>query len=154
MATKNEKRYPRISYLEDNASVMLKPCPFCGCGATLVRREDPTPGGGWATTYTVECNNDSHDWSHNCFAVTVPAPTIDAAVQMWNERVEQVHTSDSGLKSCPFCGSEAELVSEKNNKTGVVESFIRCTNKKCYIRTYRETDIKRLFRQWNDRESW
>ncbi|MBQ2622365.1 MAG: Lar family restriction alleviation protein [Thermoguttaceae bacterium] len=152
MTTKNEKRYPRISYLDDNASIILKPCPFCGCAATLVRREDPVENGKWTTTYTVECNNDSHDWSHNCFAVTAPAPTIDAAVNMWNNRVEQEHTSSSWLKNCPFCGSEAETISEKNRNTGIVESYIRCSNPNCFIRTYRETDIPLLFQQWNSRE--
>lgn len=51
------------------------------------------------------------------------------------------------LKSCPFCGSEAEMVT---NRSG--DNFVRCTNKQCAAKTrlYHENEAGARI-AWNKR---
>lgn len=56
-------------------------------------------------------------------------------------------TMEEQLKTCPFCGSEAEIV--RNGSGGY---FVRCTNKQCAAKTrlYHENETgARMF--WNKR---
>lgn len=57
-------------------------------------------------------------------------------------------TTDDGLMPCPFCGSEAEMVT---NRSG--DNFVRCTNRQCAARTrlYHENEAGARM-SWNRRD--
>ena len=58
----------------------LKPCPFCGGEAQLVKRKFKTgfyPGGG---TYYVHCKV--------CLMTTQPRKKAECVIEIWNRRVE------------------------------------------------------------------
>lgn len=56
-------------------------------------------------------------------------------------------TTGEGLMPCPFCGSGAEMVT---NKSG--DNFVRCTNRQCAARTrlYHENEAGARM-SWNRR---
>ena len=58
----------------------LKPCPFCGGEASIIKYMDGT--------YCVECENDNC----NMIAMTVLADTEARAVEIWNTRPNPWHT--------------------------------------------------------------
>lgn len=58
----------------------LKPCPFCGGEANLIRRKLRTghyPSGG---TYYVHCKK--------CLITTQPRRKIEVVIELWNKRVK------------------------------------------------------------------
>lgn len=74
----------------------LKPCPFCGKIPQLIDA---------GTYYYVNCFNELCKIS----PCTQEHATPEDAINEWNSRPEKI-TMNGELKSCPMCGSEAELI--------------------------------------------
>jgi len=58
----------------------LKPCPFCGSGATCI--DDYCEG--WETYYTVQCDNGK------CMIDIGWHETPEEAIAMWDQRVDSI----------------------------------------------------------------
>ena len=50
------------------------------------------------------------------------------------------------LKPCPFCGSEAELITDRANM-----SVVRCSNFSCWISTKTSGFKETVINKWNTR---
>lgn len=68
----------------------LKPCPFCGGEASLLRRHKRLDGGGWYKIAVVECDDcgsNSGDYIvDGHFGVNT---SEQDAIDAWNRRVEK-----------------------------------------------------------------
>lgn len=79
-------------------NVNLKPCPFCGRdGASL------STVLSYRSIYTINCGY--------CCTHTADHKRPKEAIDAWNMRMPEEEEKASGdeLKSCPFCGGNAEL---------------------------------------------
>ena len=83
----------------------LKPCPFCGEEPQLIDA---------GTYYFVHCFNELCEIS----PFTQEHDTPEDAINEWNSRPEKI-TMNGELKSCPMCGSAAELIKFFNGSYSV-----------------------------------
>ena len=75
----------------------LKPCPFCGGGATLRR-------GPYGDVFYVICNNE------NCYASasTRIMTTEKEAIEIWNHRPGEKEAYRRGVQGVPMEGDDKE----------------------------------------------
>ena len=82
----------------------LIPCPFCGCGKTILEKKEmnlyergmlPDTEGFW---YTVFCDE--------CVASVSDYPTEEEAIEAWNMRAQKVSKDEFIEKYCKTCRSQ------------------------------------------------
>lgn len=68
----------------------LKPCPFCGGEASLLRRYKRLDGGGWYKIAVVECDDCGSNGGDYIVDGHFGASTSEQdAIDAWNRRVEK-----------------------------------------------------------------
>lgn len=114
----------------------LLPCPFCGGKACLARYISDD-----GEEIAAECENIE------CLMSVHGALTPEEAVKRWNRRVDI-----TGLKACPFCGSEAEIVKHEAEDESEVDMYeVKCRNPQCCAETVTSSDIKDVIPIWDRR---
>ncbi len=116
----------------------LKPCPFCGGEAKLqeLKMLDGT------IIYYIICRNNSCKVQ----PMTHEMNTDYEAINAWNNRPENI-IMNGELKSCPMCGSNAELIKFASSVYCVLCHNDNCITYERYGYHTKEEAIK----AWNSR---
>ena len=135
----------------------LLSCPFCGGEAVLRVMECIKPSGEKFNQYMVECSNDCEE-DPTCFASTGWEDSEEAAIAVWNTRINQqaeysmkTEVIPADLKCCPFCGFEAQLVKVSGGYSDEPSYRVDCVNASCPAGTYGEDSPELAIEQWNRR---
>ena len=117
----------------------LKPCPFCGGKAELIRNYNPDNKSQYINSHVIctVCGFQIHSDYHT-----------EKTIKAWNQRA---NFDEANLKGCPFCGGRPEIISMYEPGPGghYRENYIWCPY--CGEQTNTLQDLETAIIQWNHR---